>query len=92
MVVSFYDAKASGFFFILTNSVKGRIVFVFHIFLSFSYNLRSHIALSLSLPSLSVTLSLSRICIEFHRGVKVVLKPVSPVAVLFLQLDHIVDS
>ena len=91
MVVSFYDAKASGFFFILTNSVKEDC---FSLFLSFSYNLRSHIALSLSLPSLtlSLSLSLSRICIEFHRGVKVVLKPVSPVAVLFLQLDHIVDS
>ena len=53
MVVSFYDAKASGFFFILDfNSVKGRIVFVFHIFLSFSYNLRHIASLSLFLLSL----------------------------------------
>ena len=57
MVVSFYDAKASGFFFILTNSVKEDC---FSLFLSFSYNLRSHIALSLSLPSLTLSLSLSR--------------------------------
>ena len=91
MVVSFYDANASGFFFILTNSVKEDC---FSLFLSFSYNLRSHIPLSLSSfsNSLSLSLSLSRICIEFHHGVKVVLKTVSPVAVLFLQLDHIVDS
>ena len=89
MVVSFYDAKASGFFFILTNSVKEDC---FSLFLSFSYNLRSHIPLSLSSFSNSLSLSLSRICIECHHGVKVVLKTVSPVAVLFLQLDHIVDS
>ena len=70
---------------------KGGLFFTFSFHFPIIYALTS---LSLSLPSLtlSLSLSLSRICIEFHHGVKVVLKTVSPVAVLFLQLDHIVDS
>ena len=68
---------------------KGGLFFTFSFHFPIIYALTS---LSLSLPSLTLSLSLSRICIEFHHGVKVVLKTVSPVAVLFLQLDHIVDS
>ena len=57
MVVSFLRRKSERVLLYFDEFCKGRIVFVLHIFLSFLYNLRSHISLSLSSFSLSNSLS-----------------------------------